>query len=306
VHAGLLGALAGRSRAGRHLVTSAVEHSCVLAVRDEHERAGGDSSVVGVDRDGAVDPERFVAALRDDTAVASLQHANHEVGTVQPVADVAAGCARRGVPLHVDAAQSVGRVAVSLPDLGAQLLSASAHKWGGPAGVGVLIVRKGTRWRGVGPGDERGQGRAPGFENVPAIAAAAAALEARTAELVEESTRHARLVDQIRASVARLPDVEVVGHATRRLPHLVTFSCLYVDGESLVSELDRLGYAVTSGSSCSSSTLQPSHVLEAMGVLTHGNVRVSLGRDTTQADVDGFLGALPGVVTALRARMAGR
>ncbi|QKW35142.1 aminotransferase class V-fold PLP-dependent enzyme [Actinomadura sp. NAK00032] len=298
VHLAVLGGLQARRRAGRHLVVGAVEHSSVLHAAEEHERGGGEVTVVGVDRAGRVDPEEFAAALRPDTALACLQSANHEVGTVQPVAEAAEACRAAGVPLFVDAAQSLGRADVPP---GWSFLAGSAHKWGGPAGVGVLAVRKGTRWRSPLPADEREGRRVPGFENVPAIAAAAAALEAYRADMAADAPRVSALVDRIRAEVARsVPDVEVVGDPVRRLPHLVTFSCLYVEGEALLTELDRLGFAVSSGSSCTADTLRPSHVLEAMGVLTHGNVRVSLPRGVAAADVDRFLGVLPAAVARLR------
>ena len=171
--------------------------------------------------------------------------------------------------------------------------------------MGILAVRKGTRWSSPLPADEREQGRVPGFGNLPAVVAAAASLRARAAELAGEAARLGPLVDRIRDRVAAtVPDVEVVGHPTARLPHLVTFSCLYVDGEALLHALDARGFAVSSGSSCTSSTLTPSHVLEAMGVLSHGNVRVSLHRETTEAEVDRFLAVLPEVVAELR-RTAG-
>ncbi|WP_019630889.1 cysteine desulfurase family protein [Actinomadura atramentaria] len=299
VHLGMLGALRARRRAGRHLVVSAVEHSSVLHTAERHEADGGEVTSVGVDRLGRVDPAEFAAALRPDTALACLQSANHEVGTVQPVAEVAAACRAAGVPLLVDAAQSVGRV--DPPD-GWSYLTASAHKWGGPAGVGVLAVRKGTRWRSPLPDDERGARRVPGFENVPGAVAAAAALTAVESGRAAESARLSALVERIRTEVPRtIEDVEVVGDPVARLPHLVTFSCLYVAGEALLTELDRLGFAVSSGSSCTADTLRPSHVLEAMGVLTHGNVRVSLPRGAAAADVDRFLAALPGTVARLRA-----
>jgi cysteine desulfurase len=215
------------------------------------------------------------------------------------VSDVAELTRDRGVPLLVDAAQSLGRV--PLP-AGWSVLAAGAHKWGGPPGVGVLAVRREARWRSPLPPGEREGGRAPGFENVPAIAAAAAALAAVTADAADVAARLAALTARIRAAVADLPDVVVHGpaDATLRLPHLVTFSCLYLDGESLVRELDRAGFAVNSGSSCTADTLKPSHVLEAMGVLSHGNVRVSLPRTTSDADVDRFLALLPGVIAGLR------
>ncbi len=292
VHRGLLGLLAGRAGRGTGLVHSAVEHSAVL-----HAAAwasGQESLPVGVDRSGRVSAASFVSQARG-AAVAALQSANHEVGTLQPVTDVAA--ALDGVPLFVDACASAGRL--PLPE-GWSALAASAHKWGGPAGVGVLAVRKGVRWRNPFPADDRVDERASGFENVPAALAAAAALRAMVGERDDLNARHAALIDRIRASVAEIPDVEIAGDPVDRLPHLVTFSCLYVDGEALVTELDRRGFGVASGSACTASTLEPSHVLAAMGVLTHGNVRVSLTRTTTVEDVDAFLAVLPDVVEQIR------
>ena len=201
---------------------------------------------------------------------APCQSANHEVGTVQPVAEVAAELG--DVPLFVDACASAGRL--PLPD-GWSALAASAHKWGGPAGVGVLVVREAARWREPVPRRRRVDERTTGFENVPAVLAAAAALQAVVGRAGRENARQHALVDRIRRGVGALPDVEVVGDPADRLPHLMTFSCLYVDGEALVTELDRLGFEVASGSACTASTLEPSHVLAAMGALTHGNVRVS-------------------------------
>jgi cysteine desulfurase len=302
VHLAVLGGLRGRRRAGAHLVVSAVEHSSVLHAAETHQRAGGEVTTVPVDRTGRVDPASFAAALRPDTALACLQSANHEVGTVQPVGEVAEICRTAGVPLFVDAAQSVGRTEV--PG-GWSLLAASGHKWGGPAGVGILVIRKNTRWRSPLPEDEREGRRVPGFENVPAAAAAAAALEAYRAEMLAEAPRLSAMVERIRERLPHvITDVDVVGDPVRRLPHLVTFSCLYVEGEALITELDRLGFAVSSGSSCTADTLRPSHVLEAMGVITHGNVRVSLPRGTRSTDVDRFLTVLPDAITRLR-RAAG-
>ncbi|GHE43208.1 cysteine desulfurase/sulfurtransferase TusA family protein [Streptomyces griseoaurantiacus] len=305
VHSGIAGALGGRRRLGRHLIVSAVEHSSVLHAAESHEAAGGTVTRVGVDRTGAVDPGAYAAALRPDTALACLQSANHEVGTEQPVGEVAAACRAAGVPLLVDAAQSLGWGPVA-GDW--SLLTASAHKWGGPAGVGLLAVRKGTRFAPAGPGDERESGRAPGFENLPAIVAAAASLRAVRAEAAREAERLRELTARIRAGVPELvPDVEVVGDPERRLPGIVTFSCLYVDGETLLHELDRAGYSVSSGSSCTSSTLTPSHVLVAMGVLSEGNVRVSLpageAGGVSAEDVDGFLAVLPEVVRGVREKL---
>jgi cysteine desulfurase len=304
IHLGVLGALAGRRRVGDRLVVSAVEHSAVLHSGESHVAAAGSVETVPVDATGRVDLAAWQAAVsRPGTALACLQAANHEVGTVQPVAEAAQVCAAHGVPLLVDAAQVVGR---EVPD-GWSLLTASAAKWGGPPGVGVLAIRQGVRWRSPLPADDREAGRVPGRPAVPAIAAAAAALAAvagpgALAEAGAEDVRLSALVERIRTRVATdVPDVQVVGDPTRRLPHVVTFSCLYVDGEALLDELDRQGFAVSSGSSCTSDTLEPSHVLVAMGVLSQGNVRVSLPRGVAEADVERFLAVLPGVVEGVRA-----
>ncbi|MGW1911023.1 aminotransferase class V-fold PLP-dependent enzyme [Streptomyces sp. NPDC002076] len=301
VHTGVVGALAGRRRVGRHLIVSSVEHSSVLHSAEVFEADGGTVTQVPVNRAGAVEPSGYASALRPDTALACLQSANHEVGTVQPVAEVAEVCRAAGVPLLVDAAQSLGWGPV---EGDWSLLTASAHKWGGPSGVGLLVVRKGVRFAAQGPVDERESGRAPGFENIPAIVAAVASLRAVRAEAAQEAVRLRELTERIRTRVPQLvPDVEVVGEPERRLPGIVTFSCLYVDGEALLHELDREGFSVSSGSSCTSSTLTPSHVLKAMGVLSEGNVRVSLPMGAAEADVERFLEVLPGAVEGVREKL---
>lgn len=301
-HAAVLGGLAGRRRAGATLVHSAIEHSSVLHAAQRHLQSGGAAVSVPVDRLGRIDPHEWTQAVyAPGVALACLISASHEVGTVQPVSWAADVCAEAGVPLYVDAAMSLGRMPVPA---GWSLLTASARKWGGPAGVGLLLLRKGTRWSSPAPADDRESGRAPGVANLPAIAAAAAALHAVDAEAQAEEKRLSALVERVRATVAAtVPDVEIVGDPDDRLPHVVTFSFLYVDGEALLTALDRRGFAVSSGSSCTSSTLEPSHVLMAMGVLTHGNVRLSLHRDTTSAQVDRFLAELPAIVADLRAEV---
>jgi cysteine desulfurase len=232
------------------------------------------------------------------TVLACLQSANPEVGTIQPVEEVASACRRAAIPLLVDAAASAGRMPI--PD-GWSLLTASAHKWGGPAGLGVLAVRKGARWRNPLPHDDREGGRVPGYPNVPAALAAATALEAMDTERLTRQTALRALTDRIRARIPDVvPDTVVYGEPVYRLPHIVTFCCLYVNGEALVTELDRAGFAVSSGSACTADTLQPSHVLEAMGVVTHGNVRVSLPCATTEDTIERFLTVLPVIVAGLR------
>ncbi len=301
VHLGVLGLLLGRRRVSGRLVHSAVEHSAVMAAGAWWERHfAGTTASVPVDAEGHVLLDAFESALSGEPAgVAAVQVANPEVGTLQSLETVAELAARHDVPVFADAAAAAGRM--DLPG-GWAVAAASAHKWGGPAGVGVLVVRKGARWRAPFPTDDRTDARVAGFENVPAALAAAAALQAVVAERGEVATRQRALVDRLRVGVSALPDVDVVGDPVQRLPHVLTFSCLYVDGEALVTELDRHGFAVASGSACTASSLEPSHVLAAMGALTHGNVRVSLGRTTTEADVDRLLATLPGVLDLLRSR----
>jgi cysteine desulfurase len=298
VQLGVAGLALGRRRVGPTRVASAVEHSSVLhAVRADGEEL---VRLVPVDRSGRVDVRAFAAAVAEPAvALACLQAANHEVGTRQPVDDVAAHCREAGVPLLVDAAAAVGHGPIPS---GWDVLTASAHKWGGPAGVGVLAVRTGTRWRSPLPADDRTTDRrVPGFEDVAGAVAAAAALEAVTADAPSEDARLRRLVDLVRGKVpVSIPDAVVLGDPDDRLPHLVTLSFLYVAGEDLLDELDRVGFAVTSGSACSSSSLEPSHVLLAMGALTQGNLRVSLPRGVDEQDVERFLAVLPDAVRSVR------
>jgi cysteine desulfurase len=303
VHLAVLGAVQARQSAARgpgHLVASAVEHSSVLNAADWLTRRTGTAvTITGVDGRGRAHVAEFAAAVsRERTLLACLQSANHEVGTLQPVAEAAAACQAAAVPLLVDIAASAGRLPV--PD-GWSLLTASARKWGGPAGVGLLVVRKGTRWREPFPADDRENHRVPGFPNVPEVLAAAASLTSTGRERGRDDAALRALVARIRAEVPRtVPDSVVHGEPDARLPHIVTFSCLYVDGEALVTELDRAGFSVSSGSACVADTRQPSHVLAAMGALTHGNVRVSLPRDVRAGSVSEFLEVLPPIVAKVR------
>jgi cysteine desulfurase len=293
VHGGLLGLL---PPGGAPVVATAVEHQ---SVPDAARWSGVALRAVEVDRHGRVDADAVVATARAAGAgLVAGQQANHEVGTVQPVDAVAE---RLGdLPLVVDAGASMGRL--PLP-AGWSAVAGSARKWGGPGGVGVLLVRRSARWRHPFPAADPTERTDHGFTDVAGALAAAAALQAVVAERAEVGARQRELIDVVRAGVARLPEVDLVGDPVDRLPHLVTFSCLYVDGEALLAGLDRRGFAVSSGSSCTSSTLEPSHVLVAMGALTSGSVRVSLHRDTTAAEVDEFLAVLPAVVAEVRAEL---
>jgi cysteine desulfurase len=304
-HLAVLGLRRGRARTGRVVVHSAVEHSAVLhaCLPSPDDTAHADDAVsVGVDRLGRVDLEAWRTALTAaGVAAACLQSANHEMGTTQPLDEAHAACRSGDVPLLVDAAASIGHAPVPAAW---DVLTASAHKWGGPAGVGVLAVRKGVRWRAPWPEDEREAAMA-GYVDVPRALAAAAALKAvRETEAADAEQMHAQ-TDRLRERiVATVPDVDVAGDPDVRLPHIVNVSCLYVDGEALVTALDRAGFAVSSGSACTASALEPSHVLAAMGVLTHGNVRVSIAPSTTEAELERFVATLGEVVADIRTSAA--
>ncbi len=293
VHAGLLGLGSGG------IAYSAVEHQAVIdavlwAARSPVLELTVDSDARGV-------PEAVRDAVRGGTVgVVAVQQANHEVGSLQPLQDVQAAVDGSGgdVRLFIDAGASMGRL--PLPAAG-DVIAGSARKWGGPGGVGVLVVRKRASWRNPFPGDPWARTDL-GFTNIAGALAAAAALQAVVAERAEVNPRQHELISLVRERVrAEIPDVDVAGPAEERLPHLVTFSALYVDGEALVTALDRLGAGVASGSACTSDTREPSRVLAAMGALTHGNVRLSVTRDTTREDVERVLDALPGIVKDLRA-----
>ena len=289
-------ALWGALERGSHVVCPVIEHS---AVRDASARS--DVSWVGVDRLGRVDADDVVAAIRPDTALVHMQWANHEVGTLQPVATVVAECRERGVLVHVDAAQAAGHVPVDFGALGADLLSVSAHKFGGPQGVGALLIRRGLRLRPLLVGGEQERARRAGMENVAAIAGfgAAAGLLAQPGRLdAEAATARAqtgRVLENLPAGVVPYGDTDV------RLPHLVCAGVEGVEAEAVLLGLDQAGVAAHSGSACSSESLEPSPVLEAMGVDAERSLRVSVGWSTTDDDIDALLQALPGVVSRLRA-----
>jgi cysteine desulfurase len=307
-HAAVRAVTLGRRRVGGSVVTSAVERAAVLeasgfAVRRHQSTVEGSTAehvVVPVGRSGAVDLDALESATTaPGVSLLALQHSNGEVGTLQPLARAHEVARAARVPLLVDAGAAVGHVPVG-DDW--DVLTADPADWGGPGGTGVLVVRQSVRWQADWPEDQ--DRWFPGGTNVPAAFAAAVALQAATADRAAQDARRRALVDTIRTQVPLLvPDVDLVGDPVDRLPHVVTFSCLYVDGEALVGELDRAGFAVGSGSACTSSALEPSHVLAAMGSLTHGNVRTALDRSTTADDVDRFLAVLPGAVARVRAAL---
>ena len=285
---------ASRGTSATSLVCSAVEHSSVLTIADDVSAQGGHADVIAVDRTGRVDIDSFIAALPQapgTACLAVLQAANHEVGTRQPIGAAASACQHRGVPLLVDATLTLGRAA---PPVDWSILVGQASTWGGPPGVGVVAVRRTLH--------------APPLDlppaSLPAVLSAVRGLEWADEQRLEDAAHARVLTDRIRVSVAAtVPDVAFLGDEQDRLDYLIAFSCLFVDGESLVLALDAAGYAVSSGSSCVSDLRRPSHVLAAMGALTQGNVRVSLPIGVTEATVDGFIAALPPIVSSIRAML---
>ncbi len=283
---------------GDHVVVPAVEHSCVVEASSRHR-----VSVVGVDRLGRVDPDEVLAAVTPTTALVHLQWGNHEVGTLQPVTDVVAGCRERGVLTHVDAVAATGHVPLDFRALGADLMSVSAHKLGGPPGVGALCVRRGLRLRPLLVGGDQERARRAGYENVPAIAGFGAVAEhLATGALAMEGTSARSLTDRVAATVTDGllgAGTVVLGDPRDRLPHIVCLGVAGVEAEPVLLGLDQAGVAVHSGSSCSSEALEPSPVLEAMDVDASRSLRVSVGWSSTEADVDAFLAALPPVLDRL-------
>ena len=282
------------ARRGRDdILVSAVERDATVHAA---EYAAQRSPIeIPVDRLGHIDLEALGAALDDPgIALAAIQHANHELGTVQDLDAVYERTSARGVPLVVDATSSIGHIAA--PESWDALIANPAD-WGGPSGLGVVALRPGTRWL---PAWPEGDAWAPGGVSVPLALAAAVALQERLENADHEATRLAELIDTVRARMGSVPGIDVVGDPEHRLPHVVTFSCLYVDGEALLTRLDREGFAVGSGSACTTSSLEPSRVLAAVGALTHGNVRLALHPGITADDIDRFVDAATRAITALR------
>jgi cysteine desulfurase len=291
--------------AGRapHVVLAAVEHSAVRQSSAAFAEAfGGSVTEVGVDRVGRVDPEELLAAVSPETALVHLQWGNHEVGTLQPVADVVAACRERGVLVHVDAAQATGRVALDLVGLGVDLASVSGHKLGGPAGTGVLFVRRGLRLAPLLLGGDQERARRAGMEDLPGLVGLGAAAEAATAGLEAEERRERALTDRLVEGLTAVAGVELLGDPdpSGRLPHLVCLAVEGVEPQGVLLGLDQRGVAAHSGSACASEGLEPSPVLEAMAVDAHRSLRLSVGWSTTDDDVEAAVTALPEVVAFLR------
>lgn len=294
----IVAAVWGATERGRHVVLSAVEHS---AVRDA-SAAFGEVTEVGVDDVGRVDPDEVLTTVRSGhTGLVHVQWANHEVGTLQPVAEVVAGCRARGVLVHVDAACAAGHVPVDFAALGADLLSVSSHKLGGPQGVGALLVRRGLRLRPLLVGGEQERSRRAGMENVAGIAGFGAACAALAGSLPEEAVRARAQTVELVAAATAVEGVVTYGDPDRRVPHVACVGVAGVEAEAVLLGLDQAGVAAHSGSACSSESLEPSPVLAAMGVEAERSLRLSVGWSTTEEDIEAFCLAFPAVIGRLRA-----
>ena len=290
--------------ARRHLIASAIEHEAVLNTLKALARRGWKTTLIPVDASGVVSPGRVREVVTDDAAVVSVMHANNEIGTIQPIAEIAAIAHERGALMHTDAVQSVGKIPVDVRTLGVDLLSLSAHKFNGPKGAGALWIKRGTRMQPAMTGGKHERNRRAGTENVPAIAGLGVAAALAQSKLAAEGARVAALRDRLESGIlASVPGTAVNGAPSARVPNTTNISFDRVEAESLLIALDLEGIAVSTGSACSSGTLEPSHVLRAMGLPTHrtqNSLRFSLGMFSTEAEVDRVVEVLPKLVEKLR------
>ncbi len=288
----------------RHLIASAIEHEAVLNTLKALARRGWRTTLLSVDQSGIVSPDRLRDAIGADTAVVSVMHANNEIGTIQPIAALAAIAHEHGALMHTDAVQSAGKIPVDVRVLGVDLLSLSAHKFNGPKGAGVLWIKRGTRMQPVLTGGKHERNRRAGTENVPAIAGLGVAARLAAGKLSVDAPRVAALRDRLEAGILRaVPGTAVNGAPESRVPNTTNISFERIEAESLLIALDLEGVAVSTGSACSSGTLEPSHVLRAMGLPTHrtqSSLRFSLGMFSTEEEVDRVIEVLPRLVEKLR------
>lgn len=301
----LFGVAERYAKKGDHIITTNVEHHAILHSCAALEKKGIKVTYLPVDKDGLVTPEQVRDAITDKTILVSVMFANNEVGTIMPIPEIAAVCHEKGVLFHTDAVQAAGHVPIDVKAMGIDMLSISGHKFHGPKGVGVLYERKGIRLPSYIIGGEQEKGRRAGTENVAGIVGLGEALELAVTNMSKTSARMTRMRDRLIEGIeATIPEVKLNGHRTKRLPNNVNFSIKYIEGESILLMLDMAGIAASSGSACTSGSLDPSHVLLALGLtheVAHGSVRLTLGDDTTDEDIDYVLETLPKVTHRLRA-----
>jgi len=301
----LIGVAYAHKNRGNHIITTAIEHHAIIETARFLEKRGFEVTYLGVDGQGLVDPDDVRRAITDRTILISVMQANNEIGTIQPLAEIGGIAREAGICFHSDAVQAVGHIPVDVGELGVDLLSMSAHKFYGPKGVGALYLRKGTRLEALMYGGGQERNWRSGTENTPGIIGLGRAVELARQEMAQEAGQLTRLRDRlIQDTLQRISHSRLNGHPKKRLPNNVNISFDFVEGESLVLNLDLKGICASTGSACSSSSLEPSHVLLALGLprpQAHGSLRFTLGKWTTESDIDRVLEVLPPIVARLRA-----
>jgi len=293
-----------QGKKGNHIITTAIEHHAISEPCKFLEKRGFKVTYVGVDKYGLVSPLDIKKAITDKTILVSVMHANNEIGTIEPIAEIGKITKDKGISFHTDAVQTVGHIPVNVDDLNVDLLSLSGHKFYGPKGVGALYVRRGTRIERFLHGGDQEKGRRASTHNTPGIVGLGKAIELCQSKMEEEMKFQMRLRNKLIKEIpSRIPEVYLNGHPQQRLPNNVNFSIKYIEGESILLNLDILGIAASTGSACTSTSLEPSHVLLAIGLsheIAHGSLRLTLGRWTKEDDIDYLLEYLPGIVAKLR------
>ncbi len=296
-------AYANRNK-GKHIITSAIEHHAVLHTCQYLESDGFEVTYLPVDADGLISPEQVRAAIRPDTILITIMFANNEIGTIQPIAEIGKIAREKGVYFHTDAVQAMGNIHINVSEMNIDLLSMSSHKFYGPKGIGGLYVKKGVKLTSFMHGGAQERGRRASTENVPAVVGFATALDIATANIDKYNNMLTELRDRtIEEIEKKIPFIKLNGHREKRLPGNVNFSFDFIEGESLLLMLDMKGISASSGSACTSGSLDPSHVLLAIGLAhetAHGSLRITFGEENTQADVDYLMEVLPAIVTRLR------
>ena len=296
-------AFANREK-GNHIITSSIEHHAVLNACKWLEKQDFEVTYIGVDKHGVVNLDELCKAITDKTILISIMHANNEVGTIEPIKEIADIAKDNGIYFHIDAVQTVGKLPIDVNDLSVDLLSMSGHKFYGPKGVGALYIRKGTKIDSLLHGGHHERNRRAGTENVPGIVGLGKASEIAMEEFEEEERRVKKLRDRLeKGLMEKIDDVIINGHPERRLPGTLNICVKYVEGESILLQLDHNGIAASSGSACTSGSFEPSHVLTSMGIppeVAHGSLRFSVGRSNTENDIDKVIEVLPPIVEKLR------